>query len=497
MLPTIAILLFVGLMLFTTRNQLGVKGFEDYATASRSVNTLGITFGVLSTWYVGASYTAWAGFAVQYGFIAYYVTPYAMITLVVLYLVAERTFLWGKKYHVETQAELFGLRYRSKSLRMVMGFAGVAFSTPWLLMEWWTQGYVLSYATNGVVSPFWGMVLGVIVVVFYVSLGGMRSVITANILQGLYMFLIGTGLMLWMVYEYFDGFGTLFTRLATDYSEVLTYPGPGWNPPTTYWTSIVITSGLAGFMWPWVYNKLLAGDSIRTIKQCTLFAPVLGTIFYAVLVILGMGIHMDEELRAAPQQAFLDLFSRDSPVSLALLLVLITAASLGTVSGILNAMSTAISNDLALVLKRDIGSAAALKIARVSVVLLGLLALAGAAIQSGMLIFLALLTYQGMIMLFPVVILGLYWRRANKEGALAGFISGTGLSFYLTIAEPAFMGSYGWTSGVYGLLVTTIVMLAAGYMKAEEPHVASLWDDLAKARAKVKEERKRELSTAH
>jgi SSS family solute:Na+ symporter len=55
-----------------------------------------------------------------------------------------------------------------------------------------------------------------------------------------------------------------------------------------------------------------------------------------------------------------------------------------------------------------------------------------------MLIFLALLTYQGMIMLFPVVMLGLYWRRANKEGALAGFLGGTTLSFVLTIVNPRF-----------------------------------------------------------
>ena len=45
---------------------------------------------MLATWYVGGTFTAWAGFAVGYGFIAYDVTPYALMTLDTLYLGADR-----------------------------------------------------------------------------------------------------------------------------------------------------------------------------------------------------------------------------------------------------------------------------------------------------------------------------------------------------------------------------------------------------------------------
>jgi SSS family solute:Na+ symporter len=476
------ILVFLALLLVVNRHRLGVSSFTDYATASRSFGTLGITFGVLATWYVGAAYTAWAGFAVGFGFIAYYVTPYALMTLVVLYLVADRTFIWGKKYGIETQAELLGVRYQSNALRAVIGLAGAAFSIPWLLMEWWTQGFILSYASGGTIPPIVGMMIGVVIVIVYVAAGGMRSVITANILQGLYMFVIGTGLMIWMIYRHFGGFGELFRTLAAQFPETLTYPGPGWSPPSAFWTSIVITSGLGGFMWPWVYNKLFAADSVRSIKQTVLLAPVLGTIFYAVLVILGMGLHTIPFARENPQEAFLWIHAETGPIVLGLFGVLVTAASIGTVSGILNAMSTAISNDIALVIKRDISQQRALNIARVSVVLIGIGSLAGAALHQGMLIFLALLTYQGMIMLFPVVMLGLYWRRANKEGALAGFLSGTAVSFALTIFEPAFLGAYGWTAGVYGFVVAVVVMVALGFMKPESGPVAALWEDLAEAK---------------
>lgn len=485
MIAITMIVVFLGLLVFINRRQLGVRNFDDYATASRSIGTLGITFGVLATWYVGATFTAWAGFAVDFGFIAYYVTPYALITMVVLYLVGERTFVWGKKHRIETQAELLGMRYGSNALRLIIGFAGVALSVPWLLMEWWTQGFVVSYASGGTIAPFWGMLVGVVVVVTYVALGGMRSVITANILQGVYMFFFGTALLVWFVYTQFGGFGALFNLLTTEFPETLTYPGPGWEPPPAYWTSLVITSGLGGFMWPWVYNKLLAADSVRTIKRTVLLAPILGTVFYGVFVIVGMGLHTVPWGREDSQVAFLELGTRSGPVALGLLGVLITAASVSTVSGILNAMSTAITNDMAIVINRQISRQTAVRIARVSVVILGLIALAGAAVQQGLLIFLALLTYQGMIMLFPVVILGLYWRRANKEGALLGFLAGTSTAFFLTITNPDFLTTYGWTSGMYGFLVTVVIMVVAGFMKKEEPHIAELWNEVDEARTRV------------
>lgn len=489
MIPVLMILVFVGLLLYITRKQLGVSSFHDYATASNTIQTMGITFGVLATWYVGASFTAWAGFAVGFGFIAYYVTPYAIITLVVMYLVAERTYIWGKKYNCETQGELLGTRYRSRWVRAITGLAGALFSVPWLLMEWWTQGYVLSYATNGAISPFWGMFLGVFVVIFYVSMGGMRSVITANILQGLYMFFIGTGVMVWMIYAHFDGFGPLIATVAAEYPAALTYPGEAWDPPTAYWTSIIVTSGLAGFMWPWVYNKLFAADSLKTIKQSTLLAPILGTVFYAVFVLLGLGLHTLPEFRANPQEAFLAFFTEAGAVPLGLLVVLITAASLGTVSGILNAMSTAISNDVSMVINNRISRDTALKIARWTVVVMGFVALAGAAVQEGLLIFWALLTYQGMIMLFPVVLLGLYWRRANKEGALVGFIAGTVVAMGLYLTKPAFIAGLGWSEGVYGLIVCLALMVIFGYLKPEADHVQSMWEDIAEARRTKKVEK--------
>lgn len=483
MIPMLMIAGFFGLLLVINRRQLGVTTLNDYATASHSIGVLGITFGFLATWYVGAGYTAFSGFAVNYGLIGMYVIPYGIVTLLVMYLVAEKSFIWGKKYNLRTQSELLGLRYRSDFLRVLTGFAGVALSIPWLLMEWYTIGYVFNYATEGLISPLLGMIIGIIVVVFYVALGGMRSVVTANIVQGLYMMIAGSAVLIWVLYQELGGLQGAMQRLQEQAPVALTYPGPGWNPSPNYWTAIVLTSGLGGFMWPWVYNKLFAADSIRTIKQSVLFAPTLGILSFGLLFIMAMALHPLPFAQDNPQQALLWIHAAAGPWPLAFFAVLVMAASLGTVSGILNAMSTAISGDMAQVLKHDIGERRALTIARWSVVLIGLGALVGAYAREGQLVFLALMTYQGMIVLSPVVLLGLYWRRANRIGAIAGFLVGMVVSFGLTLTEPAFLTTYGWTPGVYGFLTTLAIMLVAGLLQPVAPHVDTLWLDIALARS--------------
>lgn len=491
MIPMLMIAGFLGLLLLINRRQLGVTTLNDYATASHSIGVLGITFGFLATWYVGAGYTVFSGFAVSYGMIGIYVVPYGIITLLVMYLVAEKSFIWGKKYNLRTQSELLGLRYRSDFIRLLTGFAGVALSVPWLLMEWYTIGYVFNYATEGLISPLLGMIIGIAVVVSYVALGGMRSVVTANIVQGLYMMVIGSAVLIWVLYQELGGIRGAMQRLLERAPEALTYPGPGWEPSSNYWTAIVLTSGLGGFMWPWVYNKIFAADSLRTIKQSVLFAPTLGILSFSLLILVAMALHPLPFAQENPQQALLWIHAEAGVWPLAFFAVLVMAASLGTVSGILNAMSTAISGDMAQVLNRDISERTALTIARWSVVLIGVGALIGAYIQQGQLVFLALMTYQGMIVLSPVVLLGLYWKRANKFGAIAGFLLGMIVSFGLTLSEPDFINQYGWTPGVYGFLVTLGVMLLAGFSRPVETHVDRLWQDVAMAKGT------RELQSDH
>lgn len=481
--PIGMIIVFFGLLILINKKNLGVRSFTEYATANRTIGTIGVTLAIYSTWYVGAMFTAWAGFAVGFGMIAFYVTPYALFTVFTMYVTGPRTFIWGKKYGIDTQGDLLGMRYESRAVQLIIGALGVLWTAPWLLMEWVTQGYIFSYASGGKLSPFIGTLLGVVVVLIYVSLGGMRTVITANILQGCLMFVVGNGLMLYIVYHFFGGFESGFNQVLEKYPEMLTYPGPSWHPSTAYWTSIVITSSMGAFMWPWIYNKLFAANSIRSIKRSALLAPILGMIFWAIFVYCGTFLHLYELPRKNPQEAFLWISAKAGIWPLALMSTMIMAASVATVAAIVQAMSSAISKDVVAVIKRGISDATAVKAARWSVLVICAIALIFSFTDIGLLIFVALLTYQGVIMIFPALMFGLFWKRANKEGALAGMIVGTVVSMGLTLINPAFIGKWGWTPGMYGLLAAVLITWLLGYIKEPSEKVEKLWRDISVAKA--------------
>lgn len=488
-----SILMIVAFFLITiiiNRKNFGVKNFEDYATSSGSFGTFAVALAIFATWYTGAVYVIWADFTVVYGFIGTYVLVYTSIMLVFMYLASEKTYLWGRKYGIKTQAELMDLRYRSKWLRLIMGLTGIAFIAPWLLLEWVAQGYVFYYATGGAVEPVWGMILGAIVVLIYVTTGGMRSVITANLLQGSYMFFIGTALMFYLIYLFFDSFGGAMNTIQTVSPEALTYPGPGLEVPNTYWASIILSSGMGALLFPFVFNKILVADSIRSVKKSTLIAPILSIIFWAAFVFLGQALHTIDFARENPLDSYMWLAKEAGPLPLALMSTLVVAASVSTVAGIIQAIASCVSTDVAEVFNRKITDRQSLKVARISVVVISLITLYFATGNQEQLVYLGLLCYQGILVLFPAVMLGLFWKRANKQGALTSIIIGVPISMYLTITQPSWMVESGWTGGMYAMVVCSAIMIIFGFLKPADAHVEKLWKDIedAKARSKAKKE---------
>ena len=494
-----AIIIFFAVLLLINRKNLGVSSFNEYATANSAFGFIAITFSVLATWYVGATFTAWAASAIGQGFTALYVTPYATFTTVVMMLIGERTFVWAKRYKLQTQSDLIGYRYDSKTLQLLTGLCGVIFSAPWLLLEWVTQGYIFQYASGGRLSPAIGMLVGIIVVVLYVSLGGMKSVITANVLQGALMIFGGTALFIYLTCTQFQTFGVTgvgsgFQMLLRDFPEILTYPGPAGIEASPYpvWASMVIASAFGGFLWPWAYNKLFASSSAADIKKSALLAPALGTVFYLFFVILGNMMHFRADIVGYPDSGFMLVAAEAGPIPLALMSVLIMAVSVGTVSGIMQAMSTGISRDIAPFIKKDITDDQAIKIARIAVIVMCALAyiIAVIAKPAGQLLTIVLFTYQGIVQLFPIIILGLWWKRANAKAAIASYLCGTAVAMILYFFMPAPMAALGWSGGMYGLVVNFAILIIGSAMSKPSERAETMFKEYliikALTRQKVK-----------
>ncbi len=174
------------------------------------------------------------------------------------------------------------------------------------------------------------------------------------------------------------------------------------------------------------------------------------------------------------------------------------AAALSTAAGLLLAISSAISHDLLKgVFKPEITEQQELLASRI--------AMAGAILLAGYLGFnppdfaagtVALAFGLAASSIFPVLMLGIFYKRANKEGAIAGMIAGLGVTLLyvfqhkgiMFIPGTSYMGgmSENWFLGIepnafgaVGALVNFAVALAVSRVTAAPPeHIQHLVEDI-------------------
>jgi SSS family solute:Na+ symporter len=104
-------------------------------------------------------------------------------------------------------------------------------------------------------------------------------------------------------------------------------------------------------------------------------------------------------------------------------------------------------------------------VAKVGMLLLTLLASWLATLTLPALFSLAVLAYQGIIQLAIPQFLGIFWKKGNREGAIAGMLAGfvTAIGLELAYAGQLPFG-YGLTSGCFGLAVNLAVYIALAYL---------------------------------
>jgi cation/acetate symporter len=174
------------------------------------------------------------------------------------------------------------------------------------------------------------------------------------------------------------------------------------------------------------------------------------------------------------------------------------AAALSTAAGLLLAISSAISHDLLKgVFKPDITEQQELLASRI--------AMAGAILLAGYLGFnppdfaagtVALAFGLAASSIFPVLMYGIFYKRMNKEGAIAGMLAGLGVTLLyvfqhkgiMFIASTSYMGDMpqNWFLGIepnafgaIGALVNFAVALAVSKVTAEPPeHIQHLVEDI-------------------
>ncbi|HVI27601.1 sodium:solute symporter family protein [Hansschlegelia sp.] len=458
--------LFFAFVVWTLhRNRVLDQSFTDYAVGGRSFGARYQAMSFLNTWYPGSMFTAFGALSVTAGVMSFYVLSYSLLTVVLLFVLARPVWIWGKTYDLKTQGDLFALRYGSRHIRTIAAVIGIISGLPWLVLGMQALGNLFQAMSLGALSFSTSVIVGVVVIAIrqiWTVRMGMRGVVISDYVQGIVAYVFG-GLMLvilsvWLVQVRGATLWTIDPKLYA-------IPGLGSKEGPLYLFALMFTGALGGWCWPYIFVRLFTADGVKSLKKSAALAVPLTFLFGVALLIFGMLASTTPEALAKPDDVWFIISEQaGGVVLLGLAGVVLLAASMGHTDGNIQAYGAQLANDL-VGNYVELDQKQMIVIAKGGMLLLTLLASWLATLTLPALFSLAVLAYQGIIQLAIPQFLGIFWRKGNREGAIAGMIVGFVTAVGLELAYGGQLPfGYGLTSGCFGLATNLAVYVALAYL---------------------------------
>lgn len=467
---------------------------EDYAVASRSFKWYMMVFTILATWFVGAVYTAFFSLGVTTGQIVQYCTVYTVMGLIVFYFLSPRVWIWGKAHKLANMPDYIELRYHSKPLGIAFALLGLGIGAPWQVIGFKTLGYAvdaISYQslptwTSGSFTFNIGLLVVGLFVTWYVVAGGMRNIVIADFVQGIITVALCIVAIVYVAYKLFGGFGDIMQRVAETAPDKLVVV-----QPTTYWSGIILAGALGGYCWLELFNRIFVAESVKELKMVARGAPILATLLSALLGMLAMaGLFYKGGIIGVreAETAFLT-FMNDAggPLLLGFASLVIVASTMSAFAAQLGAFGVVVARNVIDKFRRTpLSDRGAVKASRIACFIWSIIAILLSMMDMPFMITFAIKTYELIISLFPAIVIGCFWRRANKYGTWSGLAVGLIISLVLSYTPdfvaslPGYLG--GWPPGVYGFVANLIVFVVVSLATKPDEGVDDLFEFVGKYR---------------
>jgi len=363
----------------------------------------------------------------------------------------------SKENRITTISDFIGSRYgNSIMLSALIAIVAVVGITPYLglqikaIMSTFT---ILSGETKGSAAAGWfiALILGIFAIIFGARRldsserheGLVFAIAFESIVKLVAFLLVGS----FVTYGLFGGFSDIFARIKESPYEKLLYLGGGTSVSYNEWASLLFLSMMAIMFLPRQFHMAVVenSDVSHVSKAMWLFPFYLFLINVFVIPVAFGGLLL------GGSQTEADNFVLSIPLkqkeSLLALIVFIGGFSAATGMIIVEsvALSTMVMNNLvmpAIFRFRETKGFPAIILNMKRIIILGCVFLGYFfAVSIGefyTLVDMGLKSFEAVTIFAPAIIIGLYWKRGNKAGAMAGIIAGFIIWFY-TLLMPALL----------------------------------------------------------
>jgi SSS family solute:Na+ symporter len=402
----------------------------SYFLAGRGLGSLALTLTTLATLLSAFTFIGVPADAYTHGlgiFLGVGVTT-AFISGLFLW-VGYRVWLAAQHFGFITPSEFFGHRFNSPLLALLYCLSALTFTAPYISIQIIGGARTLA-AVLGEGIPYWPLAVVVALVILgYVLFGGSQAVVWTDVVQGIILIL---------------GMGVAFVAVAfslgreagSELDPWLSLPGPNgrWS-----WQGLLgnqLLFFMATPLFPQFFQRFYMARSAHPFKTLMVVWPLLILLVFFPAALLGVwGRLAFPSLEKTDQIMPMMLQTLPSGVA-AVVITAALAALMSTADSQLLTASSLVTRDLVVTFfRRQLSPHQEEQLGRWVVLGIGLASFAIALNPPGLIVEIATWSFQGNAMLFPILIAGLYWKRATRAGAVAGALVSSGLTL-------------GWLSGL-------------------------------------------------
>jgi SSS family solute:Na+ symporter len=436
---------------------------EEWAVGGRS-------FGRWLNWFIlaGEIYTAFAflggsGWAYARGGPTFYILGYGALAYIVGYYVLPAIAPIGRKHGLMTQPDLVEHMYDSKWLGVLTAVVGVAFLLPYLQLQLTGLGLIIETCSYGIIPRVPAMLIAFTMVAAFVYLSGLKGVASTAVIKDVVMIVAVVFFGLYLPIHFFGSVGGMFEALDAAKPGFLALPGATKVLDVSWAMSTLVLTSLGFYMWPHFSANSFSAKNPDVLRHNAIYLPLYQICLIFPMLIGFTALMVLTPALKVPDMAFMAIVQKVFP-GWALGLV----GGAGALACMIPAADLILSTSMLFtrnVYGRTIGQGAShetqAKLARVLVLVLTAIALTLAIYAPNMLVNLLLTGYSGVTQFFPMIVLGLFWKRATKIAAYSGLITGEFLVFYLILnkMDPFAIAGLHLNAGFVALAVNFVVFV--------------------------------------
>ena len=431
------------------------KTAADYYTGGRSFTGPQNGFAIAGDYLSAASFLGIVGAIAVSGYDGFlYSIGFLVAWLVALLLVAELMRNTGKY----TMADVLSFRLRQGPVRVAAATTTLAVCFFYLLAQMAGAGGLVSLLLGIDDKVGQSVVVTVVggLMIMYVLIGGMKGTTWVQIIKAFLLIIGAFAMTVWVLaINGFNFSALLDSAIAASTSvpaDAILVPGLkyGENPLDFVSLAIALVLGTAGL--PHVLMRFYTVPSAKEARRSVVWAIWLIGAFYLFTLVLGFGAAAlvgADVILAAPggvnSAAPLLSLALGGPLLLGFISAIAFATILAVVAGITITAATSFAHDIYMsVIKKGKGDPdAEVKVARRTVVIIGILSIAGGiGVQGQNIAFLVALAFAVAASAnLPTILYSLFWRGFTTRGAVWSMYGGLAVTVGLIIFSPVFSGT--------------------------------------------------------